>query len=92
MPPWDPRNRDRNAYDLRARQGLSHPDIEPEFGIFLIEVYFTHCFTAALLFDYDSLIEGYRAHKVPEYLLLSIFAMASLYVRPSFPPAFANRR
>lgn len=62
---------------------LSSPQLRgklPEFeiGLLLIEVYFSRVWTASLLFDYRSIVEGYRAATVPEHILFSIFAVASL--------------
>lgn len=51
---------------------------EFEIGLLLIEVYFSRVWTSSLLFDYRSIVEDYRAAVVPEHILLSIFAVASL--------------
>jgi hypothetical protein len=51
---------------------------ELEIGLLLIEVYFSRIWTATLLFDHRSFIKDYRASKVPEHVLLSIFALATL--------------
>lgn len=51
---------------------------EFEIGSLLIEVYFSRMWTASLLFDYRSIVEAYRAATIPEHILLSIFAVASL--------------
>ncbi|KIV92638.1 hypothetical protein PV10_03911 [Exophiala mesophila] len=64
---------------------LRHPiktrNPEPELVVYLIEIYFSHCFTASLLFDYSTLSRDYRAHKVPDYVVLSICAFGSLFAR-----------
>jgi hypothetical protein len=51
---------------------------EFEIGLLLLEVYFSRVWTASLLFDHRSIVEKYRAAAVPEHILLSIFALASL--------------
>ncbi|KAF2101141.1 hypothetical protein NA57DRAFT_74727 [Rhizodiscina lignyota] len=53
---------------------------ETEVGLFLIEIYFTRVFTASLLFEHKSFVEDYHASTLPEYVLLSVFALASLFL------------
>lgn len=74
---------------------LRHPiktrNPEPELVVYLIEIYFSHCFTASLLFDYSTLTRDYRAHKVPDYVVLSICAFGSLYVNFPCPSTCSGR-
>jgi len=51
-----------------------------EVAIFLIEIFFSHLYNATLLFHKASFLSDYHANKVPDFLTLSIYALASMYV------------
>ena len=58
-----------------------------EVAMFLIEIYFTHLYNAHLLFHKETFLADYAANRVPDFVALSIFASASMYVSliPSLP-------
>jgi len=54
--------------------------LPPEVALFLIERYFSHHWNAALMFHKQNFTSDYLHNKIPDFLLLSIFAMASMYM------------
>jgi hypothetical protein len=60
---------------------LAHPETTippPEVALFLIEIYFSH-WNAVLLFHKPSFTSDYLCNKVPDFVSLSVFALASMY-------------
>jgi hypothetical protein len=58
-----------------------------EVAMFLIEIYFSHLYNAHLLFHKETFLADFAANRVPDFVALSIFASASMYVSmiPSLP-------
>jgi hypothetical protein len=58
-----------------------------EVAIFLIEIYFSRVYNANLLFHKRSFLSDLAVNRVPGFVALSVFALASMYVfcapRPS---------
>lgn len=52
----------------------------PEVAILLFEIYFSRLYNASLLFHKKSLLSDYAANRVPDFVALSVFALASMYV------------
>ncbi|CAK7233167.1 hypothetical protein SEUCBS140593_008512 [Sporothrix eucalyptigena] len=53
----------------------------PTVARYLFEVYFSHLYNASLLFHKQSLIDDYFAGRTPEFLALTVFAAASIFLR-----------
>jgi hypothetical protein len=53
-----------------------------DVALFIIEIYFSHVSNAALMFHKPTFNSDYVNNKVPDFLSLSIFALASMY-KPS---------
>lgn len=53
-----------------------------ELALALIDAYFIYVYNATLLFHKHSLVSDYLAGKIPDYVALSIFALAAMYVIP----------
>ena len=51
-----------------------------EVAIFLIEIYFSRVYNAHLIFHKKTFLSDYAANRVPDFVALSIFALASMYV------------
>ncbi|KAF8849285.1 hypothetical protein BDZ45DRAFT_238620 [Acephala macrosclerotiorum] len=51
-----------------------------EVAIFLIEIFFSRLYNASLLFHKATFLSDYHANKVPDFVALSIYALASIYV------------
>ncbi|KAH8810679.1 hypothetical protein F5884DRAFT_258528 [Xylogone sp. PMI_703] len=58
----------------------------PEIAAFLFEVYFARLYNASLLFHKRTFLADYAANKVPDFVALSIFALASIFLHPSHKP------
>jgi hypothetical protein len=54
--------------------------LPPEVALFLIERYFSHHWNATLMFHKQNFTSDYLHSKIPGFLLLSIFAIASKYM------------
>jgi len=76
--------------DFQGRQTSSHvagPDsalqetatLSPKMALLLIEIYFSRHWNAELMIHKASFIYDYLLNKVPDFLSLSIFALASKY-------------
>ncbi len=50
-----------------------------ELALDLIDAYFDHVYNSTLLFHKQTLISDYLAGKVPDFVALSIFALAAKY-------------
>ncbi len=51
-----------------------------EVAIILIEIYFMRLYNANLLFHKRTFLNEYALNRVPDFLALSVFALASMYV------------
>jgi hypothetical protein len=49
-----------------------------EVAVFLFEIYFSRIYTASLLFHKKKFLSEYTAGSVPDFVALSIFALASM--------------
>jgi len=49
----------------------------PEVAVFLFEIYFSRVYNASLLFHKKTFLSDYFANQVPDFVALSIFALAS---------------
>ncbi len=49
----------------------------PEVAVFLFEIYFSRLYNASLLFHKKIFLSEYFANQVPDFVALSIFALAS---------------
>ncbi|SCV52023.1 uncharacterized protein FFB14_12369 [Fusarium fujikuroi] len=63
-------------------------DLPPRaIGLALLDIYFERLYNATLLFNRTQLFESYLDGSLPPYLLRSIFALSSLFLRkPRFQP------
>ncbi|KAF5713933.1 fumarylacetoacetate (FAA) hydrolase [Fusarium globosum] len=63
-------------------------DLPPRaIGLALLDIYFERLYNATLLFNRTQLFESYLDGSIPPYLLRSIFALSSLFLRkPRFQP------
>ncbi|PVH73068.1 hypothetical protein DL98DRAFT_608552 [Cadophora sp. DSE1049] len=55
----------------------------PEVAVFLIDVFFSRLYNASLLFHKATFLSEYHANKVPDFVTLSIFALASIFLGAS---------
>ncbi|KAH7323447.1 hypothetical protein BKA65DRAFT_510823 [Rhexocercosporidium sp. MPI-PUGE-AT-0058] len=55
----------------------------PEVAIFLIDIFFSRLYNATLLFHKATFLSDYHANKVPDFVTLSIFALASIFLGAS---------
>ncbi|KAH8671790.1 hypothetical protein BGZ60DRAFT_21309 [Tricladium varicosporioides] len=58
----------------------------PELADFLIEMYFSHLMNSTLMFHKKTFLADYAAKKTPESMNLSIFALATIFLRESDGP------
>ncbi|KAH6669036.1 hypothetical protein B0J14DRAFT_155469 [Halenospora varia] len=58
----------------------------PELADFLIEMYFSHLMNSTLMFHKKTFLADYAARKTPESMNLSIFALATIFLRESDGP------
>jgi hypothetical protein len=49
-----------------------------EVAVFLFEIYFSRLYNASLLFHKEKFLSEYTAGSVPDFVTLSIFALASM--------------
>ncbi|KAL5315282.1 hypothetical protein ACEPPN_016149 [Leptodophora sp. 'Broadleaf-Isolate-01'] len=55
----------------------------PEVALFLIDIFFSRLYNASLLFHKATFLSDYHANKVPDFVALSIFALASIFLGAS---------
>lgn len=55
----------------------------PEVAVLLFEVYFSRLYNASLLFHKETFLSEYAANRIPDFVALSIFTLASMHV--SYP-------
>ncbi|CAG8958161.1 hypothetical protein HYFRA_00000512 [Hymenoscyphus fraxineus] len=53
----------------------------PEVAQYLFDVYFGHSFHASLIYHQQTFLRDYADNKVSDYAVLSIFALATIYLR-----------
>lgn len=51
-----------------------------EIALLLIEIYFSRLYNASLLFHKQTLLSDLDSRSIPDFIFLSIFALASMYV------------
>ncbi|KAF5629787.1 fungal transcriptional regulatory [Fusarium tjaetaba] len=62
--------------------GINLDDLPPRaIGLALLDIYFERLYNATLLFNRTQLFESYLDGSLPPYLLRSIFALSSLFLR-----------
>jgi hypothetical protein len=82
--------REPEASEFQARQNTSlvagrHPALQkiatlsPRMALLLIEIYFCHHWNAELMIHKPSFTSDYINNKIPDFVSLSIFALASKY-------------
>lgn len=82
--------REPEASDFQGRQTSSHvagldpalqetATLSPRMALLLIEIYFSRHWNAELMIHKPSFTYDYHLNKVPDFLSLSIFALASKY-------------
>ncbi|CZR66494.1 uncharacterized protein PAC_16395 [Phialocephala subalpina] len=54
-----------------------------EVAVFLFEIYFSRLYNASLLFHKKTFLSEYAAGSIPDFVALSIFALASIFLRQS---------
>ncbi|KAH7378875.1 hypothetical protein BKA64DRAFT_240815 [Cadophora sp. MPI-SDFR-AT-0126] len=55
----------------------------PEVAIFLFEIFFSRLYNASLLFHKATFLSDFHANKVPDFVALSIYALASTFLGAS---------
>lgn len=69
---------------MPLREGLMATTLPSlEVATFLFEIYFLRLYNATLLFHKETFLSDYAANKVPDFVSLSIFALASIFIRPA---------
>jgi hypothetical protein len=92
---------DDNDSDSDDYLETSHPPLQaslksaplptPEVARILIDIYFSHLYNASLLFHKPTFLSDYAANKVPDFIILSIFALGSLLVCPQLQTITGSR-
>jgi hypothetical protein len=73
-----PKSRKRRTHAAALHASLRRTSLpSPEVAVFLFEIYFSRVYNASLLFHKKKLLSEYFADQVPDFVALSIFALAS---------------
>ncbi|KAF5551432.1 fungal transcriptional regulatory [Fusarium napiforme] len=78
----------RTELAVPGSAGTNLDDLPPRaIGLALLDIYFERLYNATLLFNRPQLFESYLDGSLPPYLLRSIFALSSLFLRkPRYQP------
>ncbi|EGU79870.1 hypothetical protein FOXB_09632 [Fusarium oxysporum f. sp. conglutinans Fo5176] len=72
----------RTEHVAQGSAGTNLDDLPPRaIGLALLDIYFERLYNATLLFNRTQLFESYLDGSLPPYLLRSIFALSSLFLR-----------
>ncbi|KAG5747376.1 hypothetical protein H9Q70_009942 [Fusarium xylarioides] len=72
----------RTEHAVSRSAGTNLDDLPPRaIGLALLDIYFERLYNATLLFNRTQLFESYLDGSLPPYLLRSIFALSSLFLR-----------
>ncbi|KAF5594951.1 fungal transcriptional regulatory [Fusarium pseudocircinatum] len=72
----------RTELAVSRSTGTNLDDLPPRaIGLALLDIYFERLYNATLLFNRSQLFESYLDGSLPPYLLRSIFALSSLFLR-----------
>ncbi|KAF5252862.1 hypothetical protein FANTH_2186 [Fusarium anthophilum] len=72
----------RTEHAVSGSAGAKFDDLPPRaIGLALLDIYFERLYNATLLFNRTQLFESYLDGSIPPYLLRSIFALSSLFLR-----------
>ncbi|KAF5550760.1 hypothetical protein FMEXI_3719 [Fusarium mexicanum] len=72
----------RTEHAVSGSAGAKFDDLPPRaIGLALLDIYFERLYNATLLFNRTQLFESYLDGSMPPYLLRSIFALSSLFLR-----------
>ncbi|KAG9240843.1 hypothetical protein BJ878DRAFT_523870 [Calycina marina] len=70
-----------HSQSSKASSTDSHNDLPRPLHLFLVETYFKHMYNAWLLFHEPTFIDDVDAGRVPLYVLLSIYATATVFIK-----------
>ncbi|KAF4631962.1 hypothetical protein G7Y89_g6167 [Cudoniella acicularis] len=69
---------------ITSLQGISYPSTE--LAEMLIEIYFSHLMNSTLTFHKKTFLSDFAAKRTPEFVNLSVFALATVFLRESIGP------